>query len=143
MHCFGVVSENPKKDSRQEYFRQSLREFPQYLRSVGVQDLSQGAQGSQHEHAYFELLTLCHPEKNTATKYRLFLNRLKISCEVDFRKQTAQEAEQKHRESQEEREDTASAEEEGRLKEQEKRLEEKGEKSSQQLNQEEYRNLEA
>lgn len=39
-----------------------------------------------HEHSYYQMLTLCHPDQVYLRKWMTFINREKVDCHVEFNK---------------------------------------------------------
>lgn len=41
-------------------------------------------QPNVHEHSYYQVLTLCHPDLPYLRKWMTFINREKVDCHVEF-----------------------------------------------------------
>lgn len=45
-----------------------------------------GSKPNVHEHSYYQMLTLCHPDQVYLRKWMTFINREKVDCHVEFNK---------------------------------------------------------
>lgn len=79
---YNILKENQNDETEEEKTAANSKALKAIFETLTMRD----KQNNVHDHSYFQVLTLCHPDEKYIKKWVAFVNREKLDCILEFNK---------------------------------------------------------